>query len=85
MFTKAIAVVALTAAVLVAPAAAGNKEDMKQACDMCKNMGMGGSGQKWACPKAVAKECMININGWCCRDSKEHASCATNPSSRVRR
>jgi hypothetical protein len=70
----------VVAAVLAVTVAAGPKEDSKQACDMCKNMG-GGSGGDWACPKAVAKECMININGWCCRPTKEHSTCqACGPS-----
>lgn len=56
---------------------AGTKEDMKQACDMCGNINMGGGGKKsqYVCPKSAVKDCNININGWCCSPKRTSPKC----------
>ena len=73
-FFIAVALVAVLFAVL---ATADAKSDMKQACDMCKNINQGGAGSKqnYVCPKSAVKDCNININGWCCSKKRESPKC----------
>jgi hypothetical protein len=79
MVRATVFVMCVVLAVLATLAFAGKFEDMKQACDMCGNINMGGSGSKqsYVCPKDAVKECNININGWCC--SKKRASPKCKP------
>ncbi len=69
-----LALVIVMAAVVVS---AGKFEDMKQACDMCANINMGGGSKKtqYVCPKSAVKECNININGWCCSQKRVSSKC----------
>lgn len=73
----AIIIAVLTAVLAVTVLGAGSKtyNDMKQACDMCKNINMGGGSQNYVCPKSAVKECNININGWCCAKKRESPKC----------
>lgn len=66
---------AVALAVLAVAVSADVKADMKQACDMCANIGMGGGKNKFVCPKSSVKDCSININGFCCKDKKENKQC----------
>lgn len=70
-------ILALVATALLAALVAGDKmSDMKQACDMCANINMGGaSKQNYVCPKDAVKECNININGWCCSKKRVSGKC----------
>uniref|UniRef100_A0A7S1LYI1 Uncharacterized protein n=1 Tax=Neobodo designis TaxID=312471 RepID=A0A7S1LYI1_NEODS len=73
---RVFAFLAVLLAVLAVVASAGKYEDMKQACDMCANINMGGgSKQNYVCPKDSVKECNININGWCCSKKRASAKC----------
>ena len=45
----------------------------KEQCDLCANIGQGKNG--YICPKDVVKDCMINLNGWCCQKTKVHSKC----------
>ena len=65
----------LCAVAFVAVVSADAKADMKQACDLCANIGMGGGKNKFVCPKSAVKDCQININGWCCHDKKVNKQC----------
>lgn len=66
----------LTLLMLLAIAVEGGSKaaDARQACDLIKNVNLG-QPLRYICPKDVAKECMMNVNGWCAKPKKEHKSC----------
>ena len=57
---------------------AWSQQTPKEVCQLCEQINMGSKkGGKYICPNDVMKkgECSINLNGWCCQDTRRHPKC----------